>query len=67
MKAYKGLAALATAGAILMLSAISADAKPEYSKLTKKSCVTCHVTAKSKDLNDTGKHYKEHKKLPATK
>lgn len=40
------------------------EAKPEYSKKEKTGCVTCHVTAKSKELNDKGKHYKENKTLP---
>jgi hypothetical protein len=44
-----------------------AEAKPEYSKKEKATCVTCHVSAKSKELNDTGKYYKEHKALPAKK
>jgi len=35
-------------------------AKPEYSKKEKKPCTLCHVKAGSKDLNDTGKYYKDH-------
>jgi hypothetical protein len=37
--------------------------KPEYAKKEKTGCVTCHVTAKSKDLNETGKHYAAKKTL----
>jgi hypothetical protein len=35
-------------------------ARPEYTKKEKKACTFCHVTAKSKELNDAGKYYKEH-------
>jgi hypothetical protein len=34
--------------------------KPEYTKKEKKGCTFCHVTAKSKELNDAGKYYKDH-------
>jgi hypothetical protein len=37
--------------------------KPEYTKKEKKGCVTCHVSAKSKDLNATGECYKKSKSL----
>ena len=37
--------------------------KVEYTKTEKTPCVTCHVTAKSKDLNETGKYYGEKKTL----
>jgi len=36
------------------------SAKPEYTKKEKKGCTFCHVSAKSKELNDAGKYYKEH-------
>ena len=51
--------------AALIAPAFRLDAKPEYSKTEKKPCTACHVSNKSKELNDTGKYYKEHKKLPA--
>jgi hypothetical protein len=38
-------------------------AKPEYTKKEKKACTVCHTTAKSKDLNDVGKCYKEKNSL----
>lgn len=44
---------------VLTISTIS-SAKVEYTKKEKKACVYCHVTAKSKELNDAGKYYKEH-------
>ncbi|MCC6388955.1 MAG: hypothetical protein IT167_00025 [Bryobacterales bacterium] len=47
----------------LMMMQNMGFAKPEYSKKEKKGCATCHVTAKSKDLNDTGKCYHEKKDL----
>jgi hypothetical protein len=33
--------------------------KPEFAKKTGKNCAYCHVKAGSKDLNDTGKCYKD--------
>ena len=47
----------------LMLIVTPSAAKPEFSKKEKKGCATCHVTMKSKDLNDTGKCYKDKKTL----
>ncbi|MBI1895588.1 MAG: hypothetical protein HYZ57_19645 [Acidobacteria bacterium] len=47
----------------LLFSAASGLAKPEFTKKEKKGCVTCHVKTGSKELNDTGKHYKEKKTL----
>ncbi len=41
------------------LNATSAMARKE-----KKSCKVCHVDPRSGELNEAGKHYKEHKKLP---
>jgi cytochrome c551/c552 len=40
-----------------------ATANPAATKKEKKPCVTCHITAKSKELNDVGKYYKEKKTL----
>jgi hypothetical protein len=53
--------ALMTA-AFLVTSSVS-FATPEMTKKEKKPCTTCHVTAKSKDLNNVGKYYKEKKTL----
>lgn len=55
-------AIIAVAG--LLVCSQASHAKPEYSKKEKTGCVTCHVKAGSKDLNDTGKQYKETKTLP---
>jgi len=44
---------------ILTCSTLS-FAKPEYTKKEKKGCTYCHVTAKSKELNDAGQYYKDH-------
>jgi len=38
-------------------------AKAEYTKKEKKGCAVCHVTAKSKELNDVGKCYEKAKSL----
>jgi hypothetical protein len=45
----------------VLLNTSVSYAKPEYSKKEKKSCTFCHVKAGSKELNDAGKYYKEHK------
>ena len=45
----------------LGIGSASVSAKPDYAKKEKKSCTTCHVKIGSKDLNDTGKCYKDHK------
>jgi hypothetical protein len=52
---------------LLMVGGHDVQAKPEYSKKEKTGCTTCHVSAKSKDLNDAGKSYKETKTLPKKK
>ncbi len=42
-----------------LLCTTSGYSKPEYAKKEGKNCVTCHTKMGSKDLNDTGKCYKE--------
>ena len=54
-------AVLLTAG--LLFNTSASFAKPEYTKKEKKGCAVCHVTAKSKDLNEVGKCYHEKKTL----
>lgn len=57
MKMLKvALAVIILSGTLLTLT----TAKPEYSKKEGKNCVFCHVKMGSKELNDTGKYYKEH-------
>ena len=34
--------------------------KPEYTKKEKKACTYCHVSAKSSELNEAGKYFKDH-------
>ena len=54
---------------VILISGVSFG-KAEYTKKEKKPCTTCHVAANSKELNDTGKFYKEKKTLegaPAAK
>lgn len=53
---------LIVAGGLLLSSSVSFG-KPEYTKKEKKACTVCHVTAKSKELNDTGKYYEKNKTL----
>ena len=36
--------------------------KPEYTKKEKKGCAYCHVTARSKELNEVGKCYEKNDK-----
>jgi hypothetical protein len=43
------------------------DAKPDYTKKEKTPCTTCHVKNGSKELNEKGTYYKEHKALPPAK
>ena len=43
------------------------SAKPAYSKKEGKPCATCHTKQGSKELNGTGKIYKEKGALPAEK
>jgi len=45
----------------LLVDTTASFAKAEFSKKEKKACTFCHVKAGSKELNDAGKYYKEHK------
>jgi ferredoxin len=55
---------VAVPSAVLMVGFVLCTATsygtPAYAKKEGKSCTTCHVKMGSKDLNDTGKCYKEH-------
>lgn len=53
----------AMATAFLLTSSGLVFGKPDYAKKEKKPCTTCHVTSKSKELNETGKYYHEKKTL----
>jgi hypothetical protein len=56
-------AAIALLG--LLATTTATYGKPEYMKKEKGSkCVTCHTKMGAKDLNETGKYYKEKKELP---
>ena len=46
-----------------LLCSTATYGKPEYTKKEKKACTFCHAAANSKDLNDAGKYYQEHKSL----
>lgn len=66
MTDMKKLPLIVSTGVLVLAFVMSATlsfGKPEYSKKEKKGCVACHVSAKSKDLNDTGKCYHEKKDL----
>jgi hypothetical protein len=66
----KFVASFAILLAGFLFSSTVSMAKMEYTKKEKKPCATCHVTATSKELNATGKHYQEKKTLegaPAAK
>lgn len=65
MKKLPLIASSLVLGVVFLISATTSFAKPEYTKKEKKGCTTCHVSAKSKDLNDTGKCYHEKKDLKA--
>lgn len=45
----------------------TSQAKPAYATKEHKPCTFCHVKAGSKDLNDSGKYYKENKKVKSLK
>lgn len=45
-----------------MVASTVSYGKPEDTKKTKKACAYCHVTAKSKELNETGKCYQKNEK-----
>ena len=47
-------------GLCVLVNSTISSAKPEYTKKEKKGCTFCHVTAKSKELNDAGQYYKDH-------
>lgn len=51
----------------LILATCVSFGKPEYTKKEKKPCTTCHITAKSKELNDAGKYYEKNKTLEGYK
>jgi cytochrome c551/c552 len=63
MKTLKLLVPSAILMTGVLFTSTASFAKPEYAKKEKKGCVTCHVTAKSKDLNAVGKCYKDSKSL----
>lgn len=63
MKPIKTLIAATALIVGLAINTIPSNAKPEFSKKEKTGCKTCHVTVKSKDLNDTGKCYQKEQSL----
>jgi hypothetical protein len=65
MKKLPLIASSLVLGVVFFISATASFGKPEYTKKEKKACTACHVSAKSKDLNDTGKCYHEKKDLKA--
>jgi hypothetical protein len=42
-------------------------ATKDIAKAEKKGCITCHVKAGDKELNDAGKYFMEHKTLEGYK
>ncbi len=44
----------------VLVNASISSAKPEYTKKEKKGCTFCHVSAKSKELNEAGQYYRDH-------
>lgn len=57
MRALRLVLPLAVLMTGLFVTTTTSFGKPEYAKKEKKSCVTCHVAAGKKDLNDVGKCY----------
>jgi len=67
MKLLKLILPMAVLLTGIVLNPLPSMATPEYTKKEKKPCTTCHVSAKSKDLNDAGKYYEKHKTLDGYK
>jgi len=63
MKKLKIVLPAAIAALGVAISMAPAHATPAFAKKEKKSCTTCHVSVKTKELNETGKCYKENQKL----
>jgi cytochrome c551/c552 len=57
MRALRLVLPLAVLMMGLLVTTTTSFAKKEYATKEKKSCVTCHVAAGKKDLNDVGKCY----------
>jgi hypothetical protein len=57
MRALRLVLPLAVLMSGLLVTTTTSFGKPEYSKKEKKACITCHVAAGKKDLNDVGKCY----------
>lgn len=58
------IAASTPAFAAVLLWNSTATATPEMGKKENKECVVCHTGKGLYSLNDVGKYYKQHKKLP---
>lgn len=62
MKTLKVLVPTAILAAGVLFNSTASFGKAEYTKKEKKGCVVCHVTAKSKELNEVGKCYEKNNK-----
>lgn len=51
----------------VLFNTTTSYAKKEFTVKEKKPCTFCHVAASSKELNEAGKFYKEHKTLEGYK
>ena len=63
MSKFKHLVPAVIAMGALLACTTATFGKPEYTKKEKKSCVTCHTKANSKELNEVGKCYEKAKSL----
>lgn len=63
MRRLKLAIPLSILAAGLMMSTGVSFGRPEDTKKEKKPCTVCHVSAKSKELNETGKCYQKTKSL----
>ena len=63
MKTIRLVKVLLLAFVLAAFAASLVQGKPADSKKEKTGCVTCHVKAGSKDLNDTGKCYSKNGSL----
>jgi hypothetical protein len=61
MKLRKWMLPAMMAACSLLINVSHSYAKVEYTKKEKKPCVACHTSAKSKELNETGKCWEKNK------
>jgi hypothetical protein len=59
---WMAVGAATTVGAIFLLAAGAGEARPDYTRRTKKECLYCHP-ADSFRLTEAGEYYRQHRTL----